>query len=48
MLTLAFSFLIFAASSFLLISHILVAQIESFIAADVFVTAIDSSTYLNE
>jgi len=48
MLTIAFSFLIFAASSFMLISHILVSQIESFIGASVFVTTLDDDDFLRE
>lgn len=48
MFTIALSFLIFAGSTFDLIGHLIVSQLESTIGSDLYVTTSVSSTYLDE
>lgn len=48
MFTVALSFLIFAGSTFQLITNLVLTQVESVLGADIYFTSRASPTYLNE
>ena len=48
MFTIALSFLIFAGSTFQLIGHLIISQLESAVGADIYATTISSPSYIDQ